>query len=233
MDADWGVVLFGDVVRSRDQPQAATAWLERLCVDLDATYRESALASFEFTQGDEIQGLLRTDADPFQAVLGATLRPHLGTAAVPRMRWVLAAGPVDPGRGPATRRSGRAFLVARELLDQARADHDGLLCRTGDAEADELLSGTAPVLAAIIAGMTDRQREIASLALLEGLRQADIAERLGVARPTVSIAAARGDVRSLGRLAEAVRSIWSSGVARAWAAQRAVTRDTGTSAATS
>jgi hypothetical protein len=220
MDAGWGVVLFGDVVGSRDQPQAATAWLESLCVELAASYQDSALAPFEFTQGDEIQGLLRHDADPFRAVLAATLRRHQGPGAVPHMRWVLAAGPVDPGRGPATRRSGRAFLTARELLEQARADHDGLLCRTGDPAADELLAGTAPVLAAIIAGMTDRQREIAELGLLKGLRQADIAERLGVARPTVSIAAARGDVRNLGRLAEAVRTIWSSGVARTWNAHQ-------------
>jgi len=220
MDNTWGVVLFGDVVDSRDQPQAATAWLERLCLDLDASYQASMLAPFEFTQGDEIQGLLAHAADPFRAVLDATLRPHRGVKAVPGMRWVVAAGAVDVGHGPATRRTGHAFLAARKLLEQARDDRDGLLCRSGDPEADELLAGTAPVLAAIIEGMTDRQREIAHLSLVEGLRQADIAERLDVARPTISIASARGDVRNLGRLADAVRSVWMRGVTRAWEARR-------------
>ena len=214
MDITWGVAIFGDVIGSRTQPRAATAWLERLCVDLDASYQGSLLAEFEFTQGDEIQGLLHPDADPFAAVMDAALRPHTGASGVPRMRWVVTAGQVDPGRGPATRRSGRAFVDARRLLEQARSDGDGLLCRTGDPVADELLAGTAPVLAAIIAGMTDRQREIAHLSLIDGLRQADIAERLRIARPTVSIAAARGDLRNLGRLSRAVRSIWTSGVSR-------------------
>lgn len=215
---EWGIVLFGDVVRSSDDAPASTAWLEELCVRLDGAYAGQTLAPFEFTQGDEIQGLLAVAADPFLAVLDATLREHRGEHRVPSMRWVVVAGGVDAGKGPATRRTGEAFVRARETLELATRRHDGLLCRTGDPEADALLDGTAPVLAAIIDGMTDRQRVVARLALVEGLRQADIAERLEVARPTVSVSYARGDVRNLERLVGAIRAIWSHGLAHVLAA---------------
>jgi DNA-directed RNA polymerase specialized sigma24 family protein len=211
---DFGIVLFGDIVRSRDEPQAATAWLEQLCIRLDQSYAGETLASFEFTQGDEIQGLLAVSADPFRAVLDAALREHRGKNRVPSMRWVVVAGRVDTGRGPATRRTGEAFVLARETLEIATRREDGLLCRTSDPESDALLDGTAPVLAAIIDNMTDRQRVVARLALVEGLRQADIAQRLKVARPTVSVSYSRGDVRNLERLVGAIRTIWSLGLER-------------------
>ena len=67
--------------------------------------------------------------------------------------------------------------------------------------ADAYLAGTTPLLAAIIDRMTDRQRQIARLALVDGLRQSEIAERLDVSRPTVSVSYARADVRNLARLA--------------------------------
>lgn len=207
-----GVVLFGDVIRSRQGSAAATAWLERLCAELDALYGSSRLAPFDFTQGDELQGLLEPHADPFAAVLTGTLQPHGGARGVPGMRWVAVAGPIDPGQGPATRRSGEAFILARAMLDEAKRERDGLLCRTQDERADAILTGTAPVLAAMIDAMTDRQRQVARLALVDGLRQSEIAERLGVARATVSVSFARGDVRNLGRLLGAVRTIWAEGV---------------------
>ena len=205
----------------RDGAAASTAWLGGLRRSLDRAYGDQRLAPFEFTQGDEIQGLLRPDADPLLAILRSTLQPHAGAQAVPRMRWVAVLGTVDAGRGPATHRTSGAFLRARSLLDQARADRDGLLCQTGDPHADGYLAGTAPVLAAIIDRMTDRQRQVASLALVDGLRQSEIAGRLDVARPTVSVITARGDVRSLTRLASAVRAIWADGVARVAAPIRA------------
>jgi hypothetical protein len=217
MDQSLGVVLFGDVIGSRDGPAVSSGWLGNLCRSLDGTYRDQRLAPFEFTQGDEIQGLLHADADPVLAILQSTLQPHAGAHAVPRMRWVAVLGSIDAGRGPATHRTGEAFLRARDLLGQARGDRDGLLCQTGDREADAYLAGTAPVLAAIIDRMTDRQRQVAQLALVDGLRQSEIAGRLDVARPTVSVLTARGGVRDLARLAGAVRAIWADGVGRVMA----------------
>lgn len=207
-----GIVLFGDVIKSREGAAASTAWLESLCATLDRVYGSQRLAPFEFTQGDELQGLLDVSADPFLAVLHATLRPRNGPDAVPRMRWAVVAGDIDPGRGPATRRTGAAFILARSSLEEAKRQRDTLTCRVQDEHANVLLDGTAPVLAAMIDGMTDRQREVARLALVDGLRQSEIADRLGIARATVSVSSARGDVRSLGRLLGALRTIWADGL---------------------
>ena len=211
-DQGLGIVLFGDVIKSREDAAASTVWLESLCATLDAAYASQRLAPFDFTQGDELQGLLSMGADPFLAVLEATLQAHDGPGAVPRMRWAVVAGQIDPGRGPATRRTGAAFILARTSLETAKRQRDGLICRVEDARADLLLDGTAPVLAAMIDGMTDRQREVARLSLVDGLRQSEIADRLGIARATVSVSSARGDVRNLGRLLGAMRAIWADGV---------------------
>ncbi len=205
------MVLFGDVVRSRRRPRRASDWLERLTAELDEAFGDKKMAGFEFTQGDELQGLLWPEADPLTAVLTATLRP---SDAAPAMRWALAAGVVLPGRGPATKRTGPAFVTARETIELARRQRDTLLMLTGDPHADDLLAGTAPVLGSLLTRLTDRQREVARLGLLDGLRQSEIADRLGVARATISVASARADMRSLTRLLGAVRQLWSEGLVR-------------------
>jgi DNA-binding CsgD family transcriptional regulator len=227
-----GVVLFGDVVNSRVSAQASAAWLETLCGQLDRDYGDQRLADFEFTQGDEIQGLLDPSADPVHAVLQATLRAHAGEDAVPPMRWVAVYGAVEPGRGPATRRTGPAFFRARSLLEDARRQRDGLRCETMDARADALLDRTAPALAAMINGMTDRQRVVARMAIVDGLRQSEIADSLGIARATVSVASGRADVRNVGRLADAVRLIWREGITAPSSGATVTGRELATAAAT-
>jgi RNA polymerase sigma factor (sigma-70 family) len=196
-------VLFGDVVRSRTDAPAATAWLRELIAELERTYSpEERLATFAFTQGDELQGLLRPTADPFLAVLRGTLSDH----AQP-MRWAIVAGSIEPGRGPATERTGPAFLAARELLDMARARREGLQVRVGEERADALLAGLAPLLADLLADLTDRQRSIARLMLVEGLRQSDVAERLGVSRATISVMAERARIRRIEELLGVLRRL--------------------------
>jgi DNA-binding CsgD family transcriptional regulator len=123
------------------------------------------------------------------------------------MRWVVAAGEVAPGSGPATERSGPAFLAAREFLLAAKVRRDRLLVKTGEPGADKLLDGLAPVLGEMVADLTPRQRRVAWLVLVENLRQAEVADRLGVSRATISVAHARGHIRSIGRLAAALRMI--------------------------
>jgi hypothetical protein len=208
-----GVSLIGDVVASRHGAAVATAWLERLRDHLERAYPER-LAAFEFTQGDEIQGLLPIDADPLTPVLDAILRPHDPPTGVPRMRWVIAAGGIDPGRGPATRRTGSAFLVARRLISGAHRDGDGLRCATGDPAADGLLDQVAPVLASLVDRMTDRQREVLHLQVIDGLRQEAIADRLEVSQPAVSGVLARAGARDVARLTAAVRTLLGDGISR-------------------
>ena len=201
------IVLFGDVIRSRRDATGSTTWLRTLASELDDAYPpESRLADFEFTQGDEIQGLLRPDTDPLPAILRAWLHPERR-----RMRWVVVAGEVDPGTGPATQRTGPAFLHARERLAAATSRRDGLLMSADDPSTDRLLDDLAPILAELLADLTPTQRAIARLILVEGLRRSEAAERLNKARATVSVAAERAHLRSIGRLAEALRILFETG----------------------
>lgn len=197
------LVLFGDVIRSRRDAPAATAWLRTLSADLASAYPAAdLLAPFEFTQGDELQGLLAPTADPTIAILRASLHPESVA-----MRWVVVAGQVDPGRGPATQRSGPAFIAARERLALAAARRERLAVSRGDPVIDELLDGIAPLLGELLGELTERQREIAWPILIDGLRRSEAAERLGVSRATVSVAADRAHLRSLGELARVVRTL--------------------------
>ncbi len=213
MNTGRGIVLFGDVVDSRRDPTAASEWLRDLAGGLDGLYGSDRLAPFGFTQGDELQGLLVETADPLTAVLVA------GLAELARpMRWVAVAGEVAEGQGPATERSGPAFIGAREAIDRVRRQRDRLLLVTGDPHADGLLADLAPLLGEMVAQLTPRQRTIARLALVDGLRQADVAEALHVSRATISVTYGRGGVRSIGRLADATRAIFREGVAAGSAA---------------
>jgi hypothetical protein len=194
------LVLLADVVGSRHDGPASSAWLRRLVSELDDIYGDARIAPFGFTQGDELQGLLAADADPIRAVLHASLRDTLP----PRMRWVIAAGPVEPGEGPATQRTGPAFIEARRLIDLARRARHGLLARTGDAGVDVLLDDITPALGVLLDGLTDRQRVVGRLLVIDGLRHADAAQRLGIARPTVTVAADRAHLREIEGLGRAV-----------------------------
>ena len=206
-----GIVIFGDVVASRIDAPAASAWLRRLRDALDTRYGIDRLAPFGFTQGDELQGLIGIDADPLDAVLFASLHED----ARP-MRWAIAAGEIEPGPGPATERTGPAFLVAREALERASTGRDRLVVAAGDARADDLLAEVAPVLARLLDELTVRQRTIGRLLIVEGLRQADAADRLRVTRATVSVVANRARVREIARLANAIRTLLADGIEQAW-----------------
>ena len=202
-------VLFGDVVRSRADAPAGTAWLRELIAELERVYPRSArLAPFAFTQGDELQALLRIEADPFEAVLRGTLHER----ALP-MRWVIVAGTVEPGHGPATERTGPAFLAARTLLEQARARRDGLVVRVGDGPSDDVLTELGPLLADLLADLTHRQRSIARLMLVDHLRQSEVAERVGVSRATISVMAERARIRRIEGLLAVLRRIVADGIA--------------------
>lgn len=205
MDRGVGLVLLGDVVAARRDPLGAAAWLRDLVGGLDELYGAECLAPFAFTQGDELQGLLVPTADPFRAILHATLEPHPR-----RMRWVAVRGPVDPGEGPATQRTGEAFLIARDRMEQARREREAFGVVVGAPEPDLLLADLAPVLADLLERLTERQRLVARLALVEELRQAEVAERLGVRRATISISFSRAAVGSLRRLLSASRHVYET-----------------------
>jgi RNA polymerase sigma factor (sigma-70 family) len=203
------IVLFGDVVDSRGDA-GASAFLRGLRDELEVAYAGERLAPAGFTQGDEIQLLLAPAADPFQAIVRASLRP-----AARELRWAVVAGEVEAGSGPATERTGPAFHAARGALEQAKSRREGLVALTGDPAADRLLADIGPLFPALLAELTARQREVARLVLVDGLRRSEIAERLGVSRATVSVIAARARVQHLGRLADALATVFRGGAASA------------------
>ena len=163
--------------------------------------------AFGFTQGDEVQGLLAPGADPFRAVLRAALQPDART-----LRWASSPATSSPAPGPPPS-APVAFLAAREAIARARAQRDGLVAITGDPEADALLADLGPLLPALLADLTPRQREVARLILLDELRRSEAAEHLHVSRATVSVIADRARVRHLQGLARALAAIFAEGAA--------------------
>lgn len=205
-----GIVVFGDVVDSRRSAAASTAFLRALIADMDACYPDAQrLAMPGITQGDELQVLLVTEADPFALVMQTGLR-----ADARRMRWVVVAGAIDPGQGPATERTGAAFLRARTLMERAKPTRDRLLVETGDPGVDPVLADLGPLLPRLLADLTPRQREVARPLLLDGLRRAQVADRLGISRATVSVMAERARVRELAGLERALAALFAAGAGR-------------------
>jgi DNA-binding CsgD family transcriptional regulator len=201
------IVLFGDVIRSRRNATGSTTWLRTLTAELGGVWpADGRLAPFEFTQGDELQGLLAPTADPLLAVLHASLHPQRHP-----MRWVIVAGDVDPGTGPATQRTGPAFLHARDRLAEASKRGDNLVMSSGDPHTDSLLDRLAPLLAELLGDLTERQVAIGRLLIIEGLRQSEVADRLHVSRATVSVATDRAHIRSITRLASSLRELFAAG----------------------
>ncbi len=200
-------MIFGDVVASRSQAARATGWLRALRDELDAAFGDVRLAPFAFTQGDELQGLLRVDADPFAVVL----RAGLADGGLP-MRWAIAAGRVDAGSGPATERTGEAFLAARALATANRVRRELLAARAGDPAADDLLADLAPLLGVLIRDLSDRQRAAARGILVDGRRRSEVAAELGVARATLSVLAGRGRVREIEGLHRVLATLFRRGV---------------------
>jgi DNA-binding CsgD family transcriptional regulator len=208
-----GLVVFGDVIDSRIDGPASARWLRELAAELDEVYGPQRCAPFGFTQGDELQGVLLPGADPLVAVLRATLRETSEDGPpTPRMRWAIAAGPIEPGEGPATQWTGPAFVAARELIEPARRRRDQLVVRSGGTRADGLLDDVAPVLGGLLADLTPRQRFVGKLLIVDGLRQSEAADRLGIARPTVSVAAERAHIRDIERLRRATLELLREGL---------------------
>ena len=215
MTSGIGLVLLGDVVGSRHDSAGSTACLRDLVAELDSAYGDERLAPFGFTQGDQLQGLLAPATDPLPAVLRAALGPGRR-----HMRWVVVRGEVDEdpigGKAPATERSGPAFVLARETIDALRSGHERLVISTGQADVDSLLADLAPALVDMLDGLTERQRTVARLALIDEMRQSEVADRLKVRRATISVSFSRARVRSLQRLVAGMRRVYASSSGDPW-----------------
>jgi hypothetical protein len=134
---------------------------------------------------------IRVDPDdPFHALMAAWFDP-----ATPPARWAVVLG-----GAPEADAALDAAATARELL----------VVRTGRPEADALLADLSPVLGRLLEDMTSSQRRLARFLLVEGVRQADAAERLGISRASVSVAHGRARIHEVGLLLRAVRASWTA-----------------------
>jgi len=131
--------------------------------------------------------------DPFPSLVAAWFG-----VATPRARWAVVVG-----------READAIAA----LDRAVADRELLVVRTGRADADALLADLAPVLGRLLDDMTASQRRIVRYLLVDGLRQADAAELLGISRASVSVALGRARLHEVELLLRAVRAAWTVGLA--------------------
>lgn len=227
------IAIVGDDAEDRHGDPLEPGRLEAIARLLDAAYPVGRLAGFTMS-GSGFTAVLSAEADPLLAVLLVGLLDD-----APRVRWSIAvtgpsgvrrgddsfvgaggavvgavgaaAGPAVGAAGPAVGAVDAALDRARDALDRARVRRDHLVVRTGEPCADRLLDAIAPLLAGLLEDLTDRQRSVARMLLLDGLRQADVAEALGVSRATVSVMAGRGRVRSIERLAGAIRVVTAAG----------------------
>ncbi len=196
-----GIAVIGERVGQGIGGTVPPPDLRALAAALDAAYADGRLAGFAVTDGRLI-GILRPDADGLGVVMVAGLR--VGDL---RLRWALVEGELEPaGDGPSPRADG-LVADARRTFELARLRRERLVIRTGEPGADRLLDGIAPLLGELLDDLTDRQRIVARLLLLDGRRQADAADALGVSRATISVLVGRGRIRSIERLADSIRAI--------------------------
>ena len=130
------------------------------------------------------------------AVLDHVLASRLERAG-PTIRWGIGAGRDDPS---AEARAGLALRHARE-------DGYDIGFATGDPWRDALLVDLGVALGALLDDLSARQAEIASLILVDGARQVDVAASLGVSRATVSVAVARGRLRAIAGVRRAIEEL--------------------------
>jgi DNA-directed RNA polymerase specialized sigma24 family protein len=136
-------------------------------------------------------------------ILLAGLQPGL-----PALRWSIATA------HPAAQDPSRKALVraAVAALDAGTRRRDPIAVDSGDARTDALLADLAPGFAALLAGLTDRQREAGRLLLMDGLRRSEVAAVLGISRPTVSVMVDRARLLEIERLARGLDAILTTGM---------------------
>lgn len=188
---DYAAAIVGDDIRDATGRPLGGGRLEAFARAID--HVDPSSPGQAFTAGrSRVEGVLPAGSDPLRPVLTAGL-----LSEAPRVRWSIAAG--WPADGLPQRAAAGIAL--------GRARRDFLVVYTGEPGADRLLDAIAPLLADLLADLTDRQRVVARMLLVEGMRQADVADALGVSRATISVMAARGRVRAIERLAGAIRTL--------------------------
>lgn len=176
------LVLIGDIVGSRELP--ARAQFQRRLKSLlqGVNHRRKTLASpYTLTLGDEFQAVYRDADTAFADVFGL-----LAEIAPVRARFALAVGeivtPINAAQSIGM--DGPAFHLARERLEQLKADHR-LLGVTGGAETWVLPAAALAVLSGQMEGWrTNRMALFARI--LAGEPTSELAKRTGITARAVN-----------------------------------------------
>ncbi len=190
MSALTGFVLVAE--RPTPKPGLRAPDLATVATEINELYEDTELVfPFRATSSNCIEGRLGPGADPLAAILLGTL------AAGPELHWTVVADSKQRTDEPSADRRGGV---------QPRAGGRAVV-RTGSDHEDRLLEDLLPALFDQLDELTERQRTVVRLALVDGLRQSQVAARLGVKRATVSISFERSHVGSLNRFVSALRRI--------------------------
>ncbi|WP_233120772.1 SatD family protein [Tessaracoccus sp. ZS01] len=195
-------VLF-DVVGSRGESRAQRHRALLSAVD-DTNRRVSALDALRFTVGDELQGIYASLEEALRAAyfLRLTLAPEVD------LRVGLGVGEVkviDEERGI---QDGTAWWRAREAVDAVRAQasdagYRGTRTAIVGLEPPSVLPSTVGLIDAHLARL--RGATVGSLlGLLDGLSNAEIAERESISESANSQRVINNDLRPL---ADAIRAV--------------------------
>lgn len=189
-------VLTGDLIKSSSLSAAELGQARDLVLatfrDLAAwdSTKEVVVGEAEFFRGDSWQAALSQPQFALRAIL--LLRARLRHQALTDTRIALGLGAVaalDPKRISLS--SGEAFLLSGGALDALSKQVE--LAVALPQTADPTLAAWLPVVlrlcGSLVGGWTSRQAEIVSLAIHpQKPTQQQIADRLQVSRPTVTVA---------------------------------------------
>ena len=170
------IVLTIDQQGSRREPDRVPGLLKDL-------RKIETLSGFERTVGDEIQGLV-ADARQAAAAIRVVLRRgdwHIGIGCGPVDDDVLAdirSGTIRTARGP-------AFIRAREAVEIAKKYPASVAVVGADESASDQAQALLQLIAVVVDGRNDAQREVVEL-LEHGMNGQEIAAALKISEPSVS-----------------------------------------------
>lgn len=157
------VVLIGDLVRSRrlgrEERARIQAQLKTTFAQVNRDYKESICARFQFTGGDEFQGVLRGAGRVFEVMQRAR------DAVVPvSVRFGIGIGEISTSLSNQPQAmDGPAFHRAREALEHSQEFLAQACVNSGQRERDEMVNAWLDSLSFIRSGWSDRAREVIQL----------------------------------------------------------------------
>lgn len=178
---DLYVAIIGDMVGSRqvEDRAALQGRLTALMDEVNRAHAGSIAARFVITVGDEFQGLLSR----WESCRSLLAELRVGLHPVEVRFGIGLGGLATPLQPEAIGMDGPCLHRARKAVERADDRATPLEVETGeDQPAFEIYS---LLLAELRGSWTDRQRQVADLALT-GLAGKDIAQRLQISQPAVS-----------------------------------------------